>query len=192
MRDHFYCVYILASISRRLYVGVTNDLARRLQEHRASRPPSFTGRYRVHKLVHFECTGDVESAINREKELKRWTRAKKVALIERHNLAWTDLAPGLGLAEPLPNPCAPRTVSPPCHSERSEESWPAVVVANEPLPALPGFLGRSRYLGMTRAEPLPAPPGFLGRSRSLGMTTGARYFFDQSTSTPHPPGRPLL
>ncbi len=110
MREHFYCVYILASTSRRLYVGVTNDLARRLQEHRASRPPSFTGRYHIHKLVHFECTGDVESAINREKELKRWKRSKKVALVERYNLAWTDLAPGLGIADPLPNPCARRRI----------------------------------------------------------------------------------
>ena len=87
-----YYVYILASRSRTLYVGVTNDLGRRLAEHRSGRCSSFTRRYRVHELVYFESTVDVRSAIAREKQLKRWKRDWKIELIERENLEWRDLS----------------------------------------------------------------------------------------------------
>jgi putative endonuclease len=87
-----YYVYILASNNRRvLYAGVTNDLRRRLHEHRANSPESFTGRYRVHKLVYFEVFGDVVDAINREKQLKAGPRKAKVTLIESGNAGWHDL-----------------------------------------------------------------------------------------------------
>jgi putative endonuclease len=83
MRRHLYFVYILASSSRRLYIGVTNDLLRRVWEHRHKRVPGFSARYNITSLVFFESTSDVRSAIRREKELKGWRREKKIALIER-------------------------------------------------------------------------------------------------------------
>jgi putative endonuclease len=87
-----YFVYILASRSRVLYVGVTNDLVRRLWQHRTSQFAGFTTRYRVDRLVHFDETTDVRAAIAGEKQIKGWTRAKKVALIESRNPTWEDLA----------------------------------------------------------------------------------------------------
>ena len=86
-----YYVYILASRSRRLYVGVTNNLLVRIAEHRAGLS-SFTARYRIWRLVHCEQTMHVRSAIAREKQIKAWTRAKRVALIEQFNPTWDDLA----------------------------------------------------------------------------------------------------
>jgi putative endonuclease len=86
-----YCVYILASLGRRLYVGVTSNLARRLEEHHELDPSSFTGRYLINRLVHVECCGRALDAIAREKEIKGWSRSKKVALIEASNPHWRDL-----------------------------------------------------------------------------------------------------
>lgn len=94
MKD--YWVYILASHSRRLYIGVTNDLERRIREHRAGVGSSFTARYQIHRLVHMERFTSVSDAIHREKELKGWSRAKKLALIETNNAGWRDLATHLG------------------------------------------------------------------------------------------------
>ena len=90
--ERVYHVYILASRSRVLYVGVTNDLLRRVLQHRQGRIPGFTSRYNIHRLVHFEPFGDIRNAIAREKEIKDWTRAKKLALIEGKNPAWEDFA----------------------------------------------------------------------------------------------------
>lgn len=87
-----YYVYILASASRRLYVGVTNDLQRRVWEHRHGTGRSFTSRYRIGMLVHFEVFVDARSAIAREKRLKDEHRPRKIRLIERHNPDWLDLA----------------------------------------------------------------------------------------------------
>lgn len=87
-----YYVYLLASRSGVLYVGVTNDLQRRVWEYRSGAADGFTKRYRVHRLVWFESGGDVVSAIEREKQIKAWRRGKKVALIEAGNPAWDDLA----------------------------------------------------------------------------------------------------
>ncbi len=84
-------VYILASKSRVLYVGVTNNIHRRVAEHRQAHF-GFTARYHVHRLVYVELTTDVRAAINREKQLKRWPRSRKRALIERDNPGWKDLA----------------------------------------------------------------------------------------------------
>jgi putative endonuclease len=92
MRQRLYYVYILASKSRRTYIGVTNNLERRIWEHRNRRFAGFTSDYDITSLVHYELTPDVRSAIEREKELKGWRRDKKVALIERDNLGWRDLA----------------------------------------------------------------------------------------------------
>jgi putative endonuclease len=92
MDERLYYVYILASRSRTLYTGITNHLLRRIQEHRDGAVPGFTSKYRIHRLVHFEMFHDVRAAIAREKEIKGWTRAKKVALIEAKNPTWEDLA----------------------------------------------------------------------------------------------------
>lgn len=101
MRDHSYFVYLLAS--RRngtLYCGATNDLLRRVSEHREGRAESFTRRYGVTRLVWFETHSEVNEAIRREKRIKGWNRAWKIALIEAGNPAWRDLAEEMGL-EPL-------------------------------------------------------------------------------------------
>jgi putative endonuclease len=87
-----YYVYILASERNgTLYVGVTNDLIRRIGEHRTSAVDGFTKKYRVHNLVYFETFEDVNSAIEREKKLKRWRRDWKLAIIEKANSDWRDL-----------------------------------------------------------------------------------------------------
>lgn len=88
-----YHVHILASRSGVLYVGVTNDLMRRLEQHRHADVPSFTKRYKATRLVYFESTNDVYAVITREKQIKGWSRAKKVALIESVNAGWLDLVP---------------------------------------------------------------------------------------------------
>ena len=89
-----YYVYILASVTNvTIYIGVTNDLIRRVYEHRNHlAPDSFTSKYDVHKLVYFEQTGDVRVALEREKQLKGWRRAKKNALISKANPEWIDLS----------------------------------------------------------------------------------------------------
>ena len=87
-----YCVYILASRSRVLYIGVTSQLLERVKQHREGLVAGFTTRYRIHRLVYFESFANPKSAISREKQLKGWNRAKKLALIEANNPAWEDLA----------------------------------------------------------------------------------------------------
>jgi putative endonuclease len=88
-----YFVYILASRSRVLYTGVTNDLVRRVAQHRAGLGSAFARRYSVNRLVHVETAGSALEAIRREKQIKGWTRRKKVALIEATNPGWEDLGP---------------------------------------------------------------------------------------------------
>ena len=92
MSEKVYYVYILASKSRRLYVGVTNDLERRLYEHKSKLLDGFTKQYNIDRLVHFEQSTDVLSAITREKQIKRWNRSKKISLIESANPTWEDLS----------------------------------------------------------------------------------------------------
>ena len=87
-----YYVYIMASRSRVLYVGKTNDLQRRVFEHKSRLVDGFTSRYHVTRLVHYEETGHLIAAIERERQLKGWIRARKVALIEDANPAWSDLS----------------------------------------------------------------------------------------------------
>jgi putative endonuclease len=84
-------VYILASQSGTIYVGVTNDLIRRVLSHRNGDEKSFTTRYKIHKLVYWEQYRYVYSAIAREKQIKSWRREKKVELINGHNPQWLDL-----------------------------------------------------------------------------------------------------
>src|SRR5882724_5875721 len=92
MRHHNYRVYITASKSRVLYIGMTNNLEKRVYEHQHDLIDGFTKQYRCHRLVYFESYDRVEKAIDREKQLKRWNRAKKLFLIERANPTWEDLS----------------------------------------------------------------------------------------------------
>jgi putative endonuclease len=87
-----YYVYILASKRNgTLYIGVTNDLERRLYEHKNNLVEGFTSKYNVHHLVYYEDVNDIQSALQREKQLKRWTRKWKIELIEKVNPEWRDL-----------------------------------------------------------------------------------------------------
>ena len=95
-----YCVYILSNRSRVLYTGVTSRLLERVKEHREATKPSFTQKYRIHRLVYFETFGNAKSAIAFEKLIKSYTRAQKIALIEKRNRNWDDLAAGLFQAYP--------------------------------------------------------------------------------------------
>jgi putative endonuclease len=87
-----YYVYIMASQSRTLYVGVTNNLERRVYEHKQKVIDGFTSRYNINRLVYFAETNDVTAAISREKEIKGWLRKRKIALIEGMNPDWHDLS----------------------------------------------------------------------------------------------------
>ncbi len=89
MREYY--VYIMSSRTRRLYVGMTNDLERRVEEHGSGSFSGFTSRYNVTRLVYYETTSEVVAAIEREKQLKGWLRSKKLVLIESVNPTWRDL-----------------------------------------------------------------------------------------------------
>ena len=98
MRERDYYVYIMTNDwNTVLYTGVTNNLIRRVLEHKAGKGSRFTKKYRVRKLVYFEATTDVEAAIMREKQIKAGPRRKKVELIESVNAAWKDLSEEIGL-----------------------------------------------------------------------------------------------
>jgi putative endonuclease len=96
-----YYVYILANWSNKvLYIGVTNNLERRLYEHKNKLIKGFTEKYNVNKLVYFDSTTDVKAAIEREKQIKGWTRLKKSNLIESINPHWKDLYEELNKKDP--------------------------------------------------------------------------------------------
>ena len=86
-----YYVYIMASPSRTVYVRVTNDLVKRVSEHREKLFPGFSARYNCVSLVYYEWHSDIVAAIAREKELKAWRRSKKVELVQNVNPRWRDL-----------------------------------------------------------------------------------------------------
>ena len=92
MQQRTYSVYILSSLTGTLYIGVTNNLLRRIDQHKRKLIPGFTARYGVDRLMYYEIYGDVRDAIEREKQLKGWVRRKKVALIEKENADWRDLS----------------------------------------------------------------------------------------------------
>ncbi|SRR6266550_9072325 len=90
-RDQYF-VYIMTNTSRTLYTGVTNDLVRRVYEHKNKIIPGFPSRYNISQLVYFEETSDVQTALAREKEIKGWRRAKKTRLVDSTNPKWLDLS----------------------------------------------------------------------------------------------------
>ncbi len=109
--ERYFYVYLLTSSSRRvLYTGVTNNLIRRLQEHRAGEC-EFTAKYKAFRLVHVESFLDIRNAIQREKTIKGWTRARKNELVFEQNPQWRDLAVSLNLA---------------CWPEQSEPQGPSL------------------------------------------------------------------
>ena len=87
-----YYVYIMTNQSGTLYTGVTNNLTRRMDEHKHGVASQFTAKYRIRRLVYVEETQDVHAALAREKQIKGWTRAKKLALIEGANPEWKDMS----------------------------------------------------------------------------------------------------
>ncbi|MEZ4520641.1 MAG: GIY-YIG nuclease family protein [Thermomicrobiales bacterium] len=89
-----YFVYILSSHSRTLYIPMTNDLERRIPEHKHGLVPGFTAKYNVNRLVYYEEFPDPNEATARERQLKGWRRSKKVALIERFDPGWHDISAG--------------------------------------------------------------------------------------------------
>jgi putative endonuclease len=91
-REYNFYVYILASRSRDLYIGVTNNIHARISQHREHRPGAYTARYNIDRLVYYERFGYIRNAIARETELKDWSRDMKTALIEETNPTWEDLA----------------------------------------------------------------------------------------------------
>jgi putative endonuclease len=92
MHEVFYYAYIVASRSHALYIGMTNDLERRVVEHKEGKIPGFAAHYNCNRLVWFERYTSPGSAIAREKQLKNWSRTKKLTLIERDNPTWFDLS----------------------------------------------------------------------------------------------------
>ena len=106
-REHHYFVYILSSKPRRIYVGVTNDLFRRVLQHKRGEIEGFAQHYKINRLVYYEKFQYVRNAIRREKVIKGWVRVKKLALIERDNPTWDDLAEDWGKPLPPLNSVAP-------------------------------------------------------------------------------------
>jgi putative endonuclease len=102
-REYQFWVYILSNRSHILYVGVTNNLRGRVFEHRKQILGSFVARYKITRLVYFERYQYINNAIAREKELKHWTRAQKIALIESMNPTWEELMPDESLPEQAPS-----------------------------------------------------------------------------------------
>jgi putative endonuclease len=95
MTTREYYVYIMASRSRTLYTGMTNNLVRRVYEHKHKLLPGFTAKYNIDRLVYYERTSDVNAAIAREKKIKSWTRAKRLSLVAAVNPGWADLGEAL-------------------------------------------------------------------------------------------------
>ena len=91
-KDHVYHVYIMASKTGTLYIGVSSDLEKRVQQHKQGAYEGFSKKYGCNRLVYYEETNDIRCAIEREKQLKRWRREKKIKLIERCNSQWNDLS----------------------------------------------------------------------------------------------------
>ena len=96
MRTGHFFVYIVASLRRAIYTGMTKDISVRVQHHKSGRVPGFSSKYRTNRLVWCEIAESFESAREREAQIKRWRRSKKITLIERENPHWIDLSTRLG------------------------------------------------------------------------------------------------
>ena len=94
MTDKNYYVYIMTNRSKTLYTGVTNNIIRRIWEHKHKLIEGFTKKYNITILVYYETTTDINVALNREKQIKGWRRVRKISLIEKMNPGWIDLSDG--------------------------------------------------------------------------------------------------
>ena len=138
--DKRYYVYIMASRSLTLYTGMTGDLCRRALEHKNGEIEGFTKRYHINRLVYFEAFKYVNGAIAREKQIKAWTRAKRLALIKSENPTWQDLAEGWGEPIKLQIPRFARDDSSESHTKRFVEANAAssqTTTADETTKAMP-------------------------------------------------------
>ncbi len=102
-----YYVYLVASRTHRLYIGMTSNLEQRMWQHKTKIFEGFSAQYNCNRLVWFECYGHPSAAIGREKQLKGWARSKKIALIERANPAWVDLSEDWGKIKATAGPSTP-------------------------------------------------------------------------------------
>ena len=138
MPDRLYYVYILASASRVLYTGVTNNLRRRVSQHKKPDPENpastFTHKYQVTQLMHIEVFRDVRTAIAREKQIKAWTRAKRVALIDANNPRWKDLS------EEWSQPSRPAKPAQPAQTKTQRNQIKAAVHCHKVSPNSPRWL----------------------------------------------------
>ena len=137
MREYLFFVYIMASKSRVLYTGVTNDLTVRVFQHKTGCFDGFTKKYRVHRLVYFESFQYVRNAIAREKEIKHWVRQRRVDLIESVNPRWEDLATGWFDEELLANPKAPAVMKYDPKKRQTFGNSRAELVLSTPAPEKP-------------------------------------------------------
>jgi putative endonuclease len=94
MRNRPCYVYMMANVSRMIYIGVTSDLEKRVSQHKDNEYAGYTQKYDLKRLVYYEPFGDIRAAIEREKQLKGWIRSRKVALIRKFNPKWRDLGEG--------------------------------------------------------------------------------------------------
>jgi putative endonuclease len=131
MAARTFYTYIMSSRTKVLYIGMTNNLERRVQQHKEGKHDSFTREYRCHHLVWFERYATATSAIAREKQLKGWRRARKLALIEEQNLEWQDLSKDWGKASErtsLHQLLPPQTLLHQCHRETHHLCSPTDVI----------------------------------------------------------------
>ncbi len=168
-----YHVYIMASQSGVLYIGMTNDLSHRVSQHKSKTIPGFSQTYNTAKLIYFEPFQDVRNAIAREKQLKRWNRSKKIFLIEKQNPTWQDLYPALIPTTPAPI----STTSETCHPDRSNPTFSSHLTSCEMVGLRSG--GTSPFFSFHEGCPrlgsaawvlgLPVPLGSRpDRSREMG------------------------
>src|SRR5215831_6394205 len=107
--EHKYWMYIMSSLTGTLYTGITGELYARVFQHKAGEVEGFSAIYKCVRLVYYEAFDDVRRAIAREKQVKRWRREKKIALIEKMNPRWQDLAEHWGREMVIPGQSIPRT-----------------------------------------------------------------------------------
>lgn len=178
MRQYLFFVYIMASKSRVLYTGITNDLYVRVFQHKTERFDGFTKKYRVHRLVYFESFRYVNSAIAREKEIKHWIRQRRVALIESMNPTWEDLAATWFDAELLANPNGPPVMKYDPSKRQTFGNSRAELTLKAPEPEQPIRMkfrpSQVRTFGDGKNQPPGRKAGPPLRNQSLAIETSSR------------------
>jgi putative endonuclease len=162
---------MLASRSRNLYTGVTNNLERRVFEHRQSLVPGFTERYQIFRVVHFEQFGDIREAIAPEKEIKGWRREKKIRLIERNNPTWADLAERLPPGEDTTTPAIGREAKADASRSVAKDGRPGSGCAGRAERKV--AFGDGRTPKAARIKPIGFADGSGGRHGLRGDPAGA-------------------